>query len=146
MWLCPTPEELPGLVLRGNAEIRIPSCMRTCPYCGQRHSNASRLQKHLRQRKYRERNIFIAPERLELAISVGHLLLKPRLVAHTTSRNDSKYCSPTSSTEIEATIRSINDSTSYAEFSWDGEHLNHLVQIQPNNRSYYRFTYSIISI
>lgn len=59
---------------RENAEIRISSCMRTCPYCGKRHSNASRLRKHLRQRKYRERNIFIAQERPG-AIGVGYFFL-----------------------------------------------------------------------
>ena len=56
---------------RENAEIRISSCMRNCPYCGKRHSNASRLRKHLRQRKYRERNIFIAAERPG-AVGVGY--------------------------------------------------------------------------
>ncbi|CDM31429.1 unnamed protein product [Penicillium roqueforti FM164] len=30
-----------------NAEIRIASCMRVCPFCAKKHSNASRLRKHL---------------------------------------------------------------------------------------------------
>ena len=34
-----------------------------CPYCGKRHSNASRLRKHLRQRKYRARNLTVEMER-----------------------------------------------------------------------------------
>ncbi|KAJ5203619.1 uncharacterized protein N7498_004498 [Penicillium cinerascens] len=63
--------------------------MRNCPYCGKRHSNASRLRKHLRQRKYRERNIFIAAERPG-AVGVG----KPDYIG-----NDSKNYSPISSTE-----------------------------------------------
>ncbi|KAJ5537509.1 hypothetical protein N7494_006988 [Penicillium frequentans] len=56
---------------RENAEIRIASCMRVCPFCAKRHSNASRLRKHLRQRKYRDRNISIASERPG-AVGVGH--------------------------------------------------------------------------
>lgn len=88
---------------RENAEIRIASCMRICPYCAKRHSNASRLRKHLRQRKYRERNIFIASERPG-AVGVGYVAL-PQRGALATSRNsdcfgnDLKYYGPILSTE-----------------------------------------------
>jgi hypothetical protein len=37
--------------------------MCVCPYCGHVFLNASRLRKYLRQKKYRERNIFVEPTR-----------------------------------------------------------------------------------
>ena len=46
-----------------NVTIRVSSCMCVCPYCGHVFSNASRLRKHLRQKKYRKRNIVVEPER-----------------------------------------------------------------------------------
>ncbi|KAL6229271.1 hypothetical protein BDW75DRAFT_225373 [Aspergillus navahoensis] len=90
---------------RENAEIRFASCMRVYPYCAKRHSNASRLRKHLRQRKYRERNIFVASERPG-AVGVGHFALDHQQGAYKTSRNQDcisnnlKHYSPILSTEI----------------------------------------------
>jgi hypothetical protein len=89
---------------RENAEIRIASCMRVCPYCAKRHSNASRLRKHLRQRKYRERNISIALERPG-AVGVGHFALEHQQGAYKISQNqdcignDLKYSGPILSIE-----------------------------------------------
>lgn len=49
---------------RENVTIRVSSCMYVCPYCGHVFSNASRLRKHFGQKKYRERNILVEPERV----------------------------------------------------------------------------------
>jgi hypothetical protein len=45
-----------------NAELTIAQCMKTCMYCGVDFTTAAELRKHLKRRKYTERNLSICQE------------------------------------------------------------------------------------
>uniref|UniRef100_A0A093V791 JmjC domain-containing histone demethylation protein 1 n=1 Tax=Talaromyces marneffei PM1 TaxID=1077442 RepID=A0A093V791_TALMA len=59
---CPSHREIFDAWPKNNAILRVSSCMRICPYCGTRHSNASRLRKHLKGYTYRSRNLTVEAE------------------------------------------------------------------------------------